>query len=217
MTSCRLETFVSIGDTFFILFDALMLDKNHLATIGARHKAYAAARHQVIQLASVAQGASKRAIFALHRADAGETTRLLDEAGEALRAIQQLATTTEGIDEEGSYRAALEEYAEAALYRDFVTTGKVSALADLPVTISDDAYLGGLSDLTGELQRRQVRAATEGRMEEVQRSKEVIGEIVETLLAMDLGGYLRTKFDQSRNSLRRAEEVLYEMTLRNRS
>lgn len=185
--------------------------------IGERHKAYAAGRGEVIQLAAVAQGASKRAIFALHRDDAAEANRLLSEAGAALAAIQKLAKKTEGLDEEGSYRAALEEYAEAALYRDFVQSGHVGTLEGLPATLDDDAYLGGLSDLTGELQRRQVRVATEGKIDEVKDIKDAIEEIVEALLAMDLGGYLRTKFDQSRNSLRRAEEVLYEMTLRNRS
>ncbi len=194
-----------------------MLDKGYLAGIGERHKAYAAGRHEVIQLAAVAQGASKRAIFALHRDDAVEANRLLGEAGTSLAAIQKLATKIEGLDEEGSYRAALEEYAEAALYRDFVSAGHVGALEKLPAILDDDAYLGGLADLTGELQRRQVRLATEGKIDDVRRIKEAIEEIVEALLAMDLGGYLRTKFDQSRNSLRRAEEVLYEMTLRNRA
>lgn len=191
-----------------------MLDKNHLTAIGTRHKAYAEARHGLIKLASDAQGASKRAIFALHRDDIVEADALFAEAGEALSAIQKTCTSVEGLSEEGSYRAALEEYAEAALYRDFVKTGEVFDLSGLPVAIDDDAYLGGLSDLTGELQRRQVKAATEGRVEDVKKIAAAIQEIVESLLTMDLGGYLRTKFDQAKNSLRRAEDVLYEVTLR---
>jgi predicted translin family RNA/ssDNA-binding protein len=191
-----------------------MLDSKHLAAIGLRHKEYAAARHEVIKIAGDAQGASKRAIFALHRDDVAGADALFAEAGEALAKIQALCATTPGLSEEGSYRAALEEYAEAALYRDYVKTGAVSALTGLPAKLDDDAYLGGLSDLTGELQRRQVKAATEGRVEEVRKATAAIQEIVEALLAMDLGGYLRTKFDQAKNSLRRAEDVLYEVTLR---
>lgn len=191
-----------------------MLDTKHLAAIGARHKAYAAARHELIRLAGDAQGASKRAIFALHRDDVAGADALFAEAGAALAAIQKTCKTTEGLSEEGSYRAALEEYAEAALYRDYVKTGAVSDLSALDVVVDDDAYLGGLSDLTGELQRRQVKAATDGNVEEVKRTCAAIQAIVEALLAMDLGGYLRTKFDQAKNSLRRAEDVLYEVTLR---
>jgi len=192
-----------------------MLDQQHLENIGQRHKAYAEARHDIIKLASDAQGASKRAIFALHRDAAAEADGLLAEAGAALAEIQSRNAKTEGLSEEGSYRAALEEYAEAALYQMFVATGKVGPLAG-SVAVDDDAYLGGLSDLTGELQRRQVRFATDGNAEEVALIKSAIEEIVNALLAMDLGGYLRTKFDQAKNSLRRAEDVLYEITLRSR-
>ncbi|MEY4722664.1 MAG: hypothetical protein RLZZ324_177 [Candidatus Parcubacteria bacterium] len=193
-----------------------MLDTSFLAAIGDRHKAYASARHDLIALASDAQGASKRAIFALHRDDAAGADALLSEAAAALTKIQSLAARTEGLADEGSYRAALEEFAEAALYRMYVRTGAVGPLEGSPA-VDDDAYLGGLADLSGELQRRQVRFATEGNVEEVARIKDAINEIVEALLAMDLGGYLRTKFDQSKNSLRRAEDVLYETTLRRRS
>ena len=80
--------------------------------------------------------------------------------------------------------------------------------------VAHEIYLGGLSDLTGELQRRQVRLATDGKLEEVRKLKQAIEEIVVQLLEMDLTGYLRTKFDQAKNSLRRAEDVLYEVTLR---
>ena len=38
--------------------------------------------------------------------------------------------------------------------------------------------------------------------------------IVEAMLEMDLGGYLRNKFDQAKNGLRRAEDVHYDVTLR---
>ena len=190
-----------------------MLDHTHLGAIAERHKAYAEARARLIKLAGDAQGASKRAIFAQHRDDAAEADRLIGEAAAALTEIQALAARTEGLAEEGSYRAALEEYAEAALYRMFVAAGKVGPITGA-VAVDDDAYLGGLSDLTGELQRRQVRFATEGNQDEVARAKQAIEEIVNALLAMDLGGYLRTKFDQAKNSLRRAEDVLYETTIR---
>jgi hypothetical protein len=34
---------------------------------------------------------------------------------------------------------------------------------------------------------------------------------------MDLEGSMRTKFDQAKNSLRRAEDVLYDLAMRRRS
>src|SRR5690606_29884066 len=118
--------------------------------------------------------------------------------------------------DEGAYRAALEEYAEAALYRVWVRDGSVGPVAGFEeMGIDHEIYLGGLADLTGEMQRRQVRFATDGRpVADIGAVTTAIGEIVEQLLQMDLTGYLRTKFDQSKNNLRRAEDVLYDVTLR---
>ena len=64
------------------------------------------------------------------------------------------------------------------------------------------------------MQRRQVRLATEGKTAEVRSIKESMEAVVAELLDMDLGGYLRNKFDQAKNNLRRAEEVLYELSIR---
>lgn len=189
-----------------------MVDKSYLQEIKDRQAAYAAARREIIALAADMQQASKRAIFALHRNDVAGAQVLLASADEKIAAIRKLIVAVPDTSDVGSFRAALEEYAEAALYLQFVQEGKVGRL-DVP-EIDDEIYLGGLSDLAGELQRRVVALATGGKVEEVRLAKEAIGEIVEGLLAMDLGGYLRTKFDQAKNALRRAEDVMYDLSLR---
>lgn len=189
-----------------------MLDTENLSAIRERHVAYAAARRKLIGLAGDAQAASKRAIFALHRDDVAGADALLAAAAKDIDEASALAATQRGLGDEGSLRAALEEYVEAALYRGWMKDGNVG-----PVAISgadDETYLGGLADLTGELQRRQVRLATEGKVEDVRAVKDLIAVIVEAMLEMDLGGYLRNKFDQAKNSLRRAEDVHYDVTLR---
>ncbi|MDD5251353.1 MAG: hypothetical protein PHT12_01815 [Patescibacteria group bacterium] len=189
-----------------------MLDKKLLAEMRERLSAYQSARRETIKITGDALSASKRAIFALHRDDRAGADRLLAEAREVLGRVKATAAERPGLDDEGSYRAALEEYVEADLYRQYVESGQIGAIAN--VTVDEDAYIGALSDLTGEMQRRQVRLATEGRVEEVRKIKEDIEEVIAELLEMDLGGYLRTKFDQAKNNLRRAEDVLYEVSLR---
>jgi predicted translin family RNA/ssDNA-binding protein len=190
----------------------MVCDPAFFAEVKQRHLAHEIGRREVIKLAADAQHFSKRAIFALHRDDTKEADRLLSDATTQLSKIRDMVAEQARLNEEGSFRAALEEFAEAALYRAFVQNGKVGRLE--MDWIDQDIYLGGLADLTGELQRRQVRKATERKLDEVKELKNAIEEIVTVLLEMDLGGYLRTKFDQSKNSLRRAEEVLYETTLR---
>ena len=189
-----------------------MLDKAYFAALKERQASHVAIRRELIARAATAQAEAKRAIFALHRDDLGSADTLLASAAGALADIRAKIAGRPELADEGAYRAALEEYAEAALYRAWMKDG---AVGPIPLEgVDHEIYLGGLSDLTGELQRRLVRLATEGKTEEVRRIKDVIEAIVVQLLEMDLTGYLRTKFDQAKNSLRRAEDVLYEITLR---
>jgi len=189
-----------------------MLDKAYFSALKERQASHVAIRRELIARAATAQGEAKRAIFALHRDDAAGADILLTSAAAALSDIRGKIAGRPELADEGAYRAALEEYAEAALYRAWVKDGTVGPVAFEGV--DHEIYLGGLSDLTGELQRRQVRLATDGKLDEVRKLKQAIEEIVVQLLEMDLTGYLRTKFDQAKNSLRRAEDVLYEVTLR---
>ncbi|MEK9152764.1 MAG: hypothetical protein AAB692_05350 [Patescibacteria group bacterium] len=189
-----------------------MLDKNFFASLKERYHAHERGRREVIGLSAAAQSASKRAIFASHRDDSSGADRLLSEAADALKKVRTLFDGRAELADEGSYRAALEEYAEAKLYARYLASGDVGALDD--ENIDYEIYLGGLSDLTGELVRRQMRAATDGNLDQVRKIKDMVEEIVVQLMDMDLTGYLRNKFDQAKNSLRRAEEVLYEVTLR---
>jgi predicted translin family RNA/ssDNA-binding protein len=190
----------------------IMLDRDFFAAIKGELSAYESARREIIKLSSDAIAAAKRAIFALHRDDAAAAAKLLGEADAAFEKIRAAIKLQPDLAAEGSYRAALEEYVEAQLYRQYLAEGTVGKVAG--EHIDYDIYIGGLTDLTGEMQRRQVRLATEGRTEEVRKIKELMESIVAELLEMDLGGYLRNKFDQAKNNLRRAEEVLYELTLR---
>jgi len=189
-----------------------MLDRKLFAAIKKQLNAYESGRREVIKLSGDAINAAKRAIFALHRDDAAGAARLFGEADAALDAVRKVIKAQPDLAAEGSYRAALEEYVEAKLYDRYLADGSVGKVEG--EHIDYEIYIGGLTDLTGELQRRQVRLATEGKIAEVRKIKEVMEAIVAELLDMDLGGYLRNKFDQSKNNLRRAEEVLYELSLR---
>lgn len=192
-----------------------MLDTQFFAALKERQASHVAIRRDLISKANAAQAEAKRAIFALHRDDTSGADALLASSAATLNGIRAQIAGRPELADEGAFRAALEEYAEAALYRAWVRDNAVGPVAGFDdMGIDHEIYLGGLSDLTGEMQRRQVRLATEGRVAEVGAIKLAIEEIVEQLLQMDLTGYLRTKFDQAKNSLRRAEDVLYEVTLR---
>jgi predicted translin family RNA/ssDNA-binding protein len=191
-----------------------MLDQSFIDDLGGRYATHRKLRRDVINLASEGQNRAKKAIFALHRDDADGADQLLREAEAKFTAVRELAAQSPELSWEGSYRAALEEYAEAALYRNFLRDGEVRGMEYPDVDYA--TLLGGLSDLTGELQRRQVLAAIRRDDAEVARLREAIDRIVGALLNMDLEGYHRNKFDQAKNSQRRAEDVLYDVSLRSR-
>lgn len=169
-------------------------------------------RRELQQISSEALAASKRAIFAYHRDDEAAAHEQLEVAKERLRSGTAIVKKVSKLTQEGSWRAAQEEYAEADLLRQYLergSLGKVDGIAD-----DAEIYLGGLSDMTGELVRRSVLHATDGDHETVERIFEDVRMVVELLMQMDLTGSLRTKLDQSKQNLRKLEEIRYDLSLR---
>ena len=168
-------------------------------------------RTQIISLSGVVLHNSKRIIFALHRGD-------IQKAGEKLIETEKIIWKLEKefghkrISEEGSYRAGTEEYVEAKMFYLVLTNKKIDRIKE--VNINPDIYLGGICDLTGELVRKAVNEAASGNLGEVEKIKKTINEIMAELIEFDMVGYLRTKYDQAKNSLRKIEQIDYEVGMR---
>src|SRR5689334_4291993 len=118
-----------------------------LGELKTAHDAFAAARREIIGLSARAQGASKRAIFAIQRGDDAGARAFLAEAEDALEAIRAKAAANARLAHEGSYRAALEEYAEARFVAQLAWKGEISAIEGL----DEETQIGGLCDAAGEL------------------------------------------------------------------
>lgn len=181
-----------------------------LGRLKKEHETFVAARREIIGLAGLAQHASKRAIFAVQRGDDAGAKALLAEAEDAFEAIRRRAEANARLEHEGSYRAALEEYAEARFVAQLAWKGEISAIEGL----DEETLIAGLCDAVGEVVRLMTIAATEGRDREVRTLKERLDAVMEGLDAMDYSGYLRTKYDQARNHLRKAEDILYDLSLK---
>lgn len=184
-----------------------------LETLKKEHDAFGTARREIIALAAKAQNASKRAIFAVQRGDDAGAKAFLAEAEDAFQAIRERAKANARLEHEGSYRAALEEYAEARFVAQLVWKGALSAIEGL----DEESQIGGVCDAVGELVRLMVHAATEGRDDEVRQLKSRLDVLMAGLDAMDYSGYLRTKYDQARSHYRKAEDILYDLSLKRRA
>ena len=148
----------------------------------------------------------------MHRDDEKGAEQLLTEVEETFFGLEKQFSKNDGLRWEGAYRAALEEYVEGKLFYEWMRIGKVVELKGMQ--IDADTYLAGLSDFTGELTRKAVQRATQGKTQEVEKLAEVVRDVVEQLIKFDLTGYLRTKYDQAKQNLRRVEEVLYDIKMR---
>jgi predicted translin family RNA/ssDNA-binding protein len=168
-------------------------------------------RSKIIGLSNIILHDSKRAIFALHRAD-------VKRAGELLLSVEQILSELEEnmgcerISHEGAYKAAVEEYVEAKMFYQVMAGKKVDKIDKFK--LETESILGGICDLTGELVRRAVNLAGEGKFKEVKKMKDAVNEIMAELVEFDMTGYLRTKYDQAKTNLKKIEHISYEIKLR---
>jgi predicted translin family RNA/ssDNA-binding protein len=172
-----------------------------------RHKM----RGEVIGLSNQGLNLSKRAIFALHRDDIEGAKQLLAEAEERFEACEKSIAQFAGL-REGAYKAAVEEYAEALLFLQYLETGTFKELPERAMRPS--TYLAGLSDTTGEILRYATKHVTRGDFASAQKAEEAVSMVIEYMLELDLTGYLRTKFDQAKRNLQKLEQMMYELSLR---
>lgn len=181
-------------------------------TIRRQHRAYAQVRREIIALSNEALAKSKRAIFAFHRDDGKSAQKLLKEASDLFAKAEKAMKHAEALRYEGAYRAALEEYAEALLFAQYLESGKVGTLEKR--AMDPTVYLAGLCDATGEIVRYTVREVTQGKTQKVKHARDTVEGIIEFMLDLDATGYLRTKFDQAKGNLKRLEEIMYDLSLR---
>jgi len=180
--------------------------------VRSSHFAREQLRREVMAASNEALSRSKRAIFALHRDDRKAAQELLNGADALFAKTERLFKRVESLRFEGSYRAALEEYAEALLFEQYILTGKIGAIHAR--AMDPLVYLSGLSDTTGEIVRYTMRNITHGKTDRVVHARDTVEMIIEFMLDLDATGYLRTKFDQAKGNLKRLDEMLYDLSIR---
>ncbi len=189
-----------------------MLDKKYLAKVRADLLTYAEKRREVIKASGDAQHLAKKAIFAWQRGEGAEARDCLKKAEAILLELAKKHGKDERVFDEGSYHAVLEEFAEARLFSQFVNKENITKISEFEV--DSDTYIGGLSDVVGEIYRFAVKSATEKDFAEVERCYKMAEDIVAEMVDMNLTGYNRQKFDQAKQALQKLEQVRYEVSLR---
>jgi len=187
-------------------------NKKVFSEVGKKQSHYLKYRRELIRYSNDALGASKKAVFALHRGDKAGAKMSVKSAAESLVKAEKNFKTVPRLRYEGAYQAALEEYAEALLFNQFITKGEFGKLEAR--VMEPGTYLGALSDATGEVVRYAIREATDGNFKAVEHAKAATEEAIEFMLSLDLTGYLRQKFDQAKKNMRNLEQIMYEISMR---
>ncbi|HNX10629.1 MAG TPA: hypothetical protein PKI61_00610 [bacterium] len=188
-----------------------MINATFIKSLKAAYREANGERRQIGSLANIVLHDSKRVIFALHRGELKDAKAQLEGIEKILKELSQKFGVGR-LNEEGSYHAAIEEYVEAKLLYNVLTAKKIDTIKGLK--LPPVAYLGGICDLLGEMVRLATNEGAKGNWHRVSEIKKEMNEIMATLIEFDFTGYLRTKYDQARNHLRKVEQMEYEVKLR---
>lgn len=190
-----------------------MIDKKLLTSLKENYQASEVQRRQINSAANSILFESKKTIFAIQRNDFKIAGQKLNELEKSLAQMDKRFGSSR-LQQEGSYRAAVEEYLESRTLYDIIKNRKIKPIKNLNLDYS--GYLGGICDMIGELVRYATNAAAAGKFSEVAKIKKMAEDIMAQLVDFDMTGYLRTKYDQSRNHLRKLEQMSYEIKLRSK-
>jgi translin len=189
-----------------------MLNQKFWKKITKNYSDYQKGRTQIIGQSNLALNNAKKAIFALHRDNIEDSQTKLEQSKKILLNLEKKFGSNSKFRGEGSWKAAFEEFAEAALYFEYRKSGKVGKIEGIKLEF--DEYLGGLADLTGELVRWAVLLINNGDYSKMHEIKNTVSEIVQILLDANLTGHLRQKFDQAKKSQQRIEQMIYDLKIR---
>ncbi len=188
-----------------------MINKKFIQQLKKEFDIHAGECRQIISLANAVLHDAKKAIFSLHRGDIKSAGQTLKEVEDILKNLEN-KFSYDRLQEEGSYKAAVEEYVEAKMFFLVLAGEKIDKIKE--VTLNYESYLGGLSDLIGELVRLAIKMATEKKYNEVKKIHKIADCLMAELVEFDMRSYLRTKYDQAKGHLRKIEQINYEINLR---
>ena len=180
--------------------------------------AYEDRRDKVIRVSRDHLREAKRIIFLCHEGKINEANSRLKTLTGALKKDGQIfSKSLKGskdrfmVTHEGSWAAALEEYAESFFLVNVLLKKK---LVEPVIRIPGDILIGGLADMTGELARLSVMSGAARDLKAVAAYKKIVAEVIAFMVPLYVTGSNRQKVDQAKKNLKRIEEIVYEVTIR---
>ena len=187
---------------------AKMLDKKDFDRIRKEIEDSDAKREMLIQTSREVINISKKIIYALHRDDLKSASSYVKDIEKKKNALGTNVWLDTNINQ-----VALQEYAEALCYYHFVKSKKIPTASFLK--IDNENYLMGLCDLTGELGRKAVNEVIRKIFKQAEQIRELVDEIYGEFLKLNLrNSELRKKSDQIKWNLKKLEDIVFELKLK---
>lgn len=196
------------------------IDLQLIGAMKERYDAFDAQRELTLKQSRDVIKAAKNAIYALQREDFKRADGYLAECTRDAKAIYESIVSAYPRLREGLFSASLEEFAEALAYRAFrkdhviLSLQEMQVASGLPFELSLLEYLGGIMDLTGEVNRMAIRAAGKGR-----GARATVTQCLACVDAVYNGVQalppckLSKKFGALKSTLNKIEVALYELAL----
>ena len=170
-------------------------------------------REELITISRDILRLSKQAIYATHRDDFLYAKSKVAEMNKKIALMKKISACVHGLDEEGSYRIACQEYVEAMIYYHYCVDGTIPNHTKLG--IAADLYLLGSFDVFGEFIRRAIHLATAGKYKDVFTLRDMLSDIYGVLLEFEFrNGELRKKFDGLKYDVKKIEELCLQLKLK---
>ena len=182
------------------------------AKIQKEMHAYDDEREKLIKKSRDVLKLSKLIIYAVHRDEIKNAAELIVEIKKEKTELDKIAKHSKKMGCEGSYKVAIQEYVEALLYYEFVSSGKLVEL-----DVDAEHFVLGLADLPGELTRRAVFLAGKGKTDEVLKIRDAMDLIYGEFLKFDFReNEIRRKVDAVKYELRKMEDLVLDLKLKGR-
>ncbi len=190
-----------------------MLNKIDFEEMKKEFDEYDNLREKVIKKSRDILKLSKQIIYSVHRDEIEACKKLVNSIEKEKKQVENLIGGNSKLKNQGAYRVAIGEYAEALLYYHFIKDGEI--VTHKALNITTEHYLFGLIDLTGELGRKAVQLAGKDDFKEVVSIREAVSEIYGELLKFDFrDSDMRRKFDSVKYDLKKLEDLVLDLKLK---
>ncbi len=188
-----------------------MFDKKDFEKIKKKIDQFDASRDTIIKQSRDVIKASKKVIYACHRNDLKDAAIQAKDMKTLLTKLNSAAKDPK-LQNQGSYKVAVQEYVEALTFFYLMKDNKIPTHTDL--NVAPEHYLLGIIDLVGELVRKAINSAINEDYSVSVKMKDLVTELYDELLLFNFsGGELRKKFDSIKYDLKKLEDLILNLKL----